>query len=166
MQCPQLTQADSTALGAHVGTLGDGYAVMPNTHTHTLTQACAQTGRPQLSPRLSPLPRLTHTGPHRQMHMVLHGHTDLHTHTSSPPSISLGWGQLCNPYGAQTQLGCPGVCLWGGAGASVPGDSPSASICSPPSEDSYHTPQGGLASQHLAQDLYRSCWLQAPLLPG
>lgn len=89
--------------------------------------------------------------------MVLHGHTDLHTHTRSPPSISLGWGQLCNPYGAQTQLGCPGVCLWGGAGASVPGDSPSASICSPPSEESCHTPQGDLASQHLAQDLYRSC---------
>lgn len=45
------TGTDSPALGAHVGILGGGYAVIPNTHTHThmLIQACAQTGRPQPS---------------------------------------------------------------------------------------------------------------------
>ena len=111
-----------------------------HTHTHKLTQACAQTGRPQPSPSL-PLTQHTCTQAHTDAYGATCTHTDLHTHTSSPPSSSSGWGQLCSPYGAQTQLGSPGVCLWAGAGASVPRDSPSASIGSRPSEDSQHTPQ-------------------------
>lgn len=133
-----------------------------HTRAHMLTQACAQRERPQPSSSLPPPPpQCSSTQAHtdRCVWGYTDTHTDLHTHSSSTPSISFGWRQLCSPYGAQIQLGCPGVWLWGGAGASVPGDSPSASLRSPPSEDSYHTPRRGLASHSLAQDLYRSCWL-------
>lgn len=103
---------DSTAPGAHVGTLRDGDTVIPNTHTHP-----------------------THT----QMHMGLNGHTQTHTH-QQPTLRQPGWGQLCSPYGAQIQPGCPRIWLWGWARASVPGEGSAASVCSPPSRDTYHTP--------------------------
>lgn len=83
----------------------------------------------------------THT--HRPTQTDAHGatwtHTDLHTH-QQPTLRQSGWGQLCSPYGAQTQLGCPRVWLWGGARASVTGVGLSASVFFPPSKDTYHTP--------------------------
>lgn len=135
------------------------------THAHTHAYSGMRTERdPNHHPACPPPPQCSSTRAHtdRCVWGYTDTHTDLHTHSSSPPSISFGWGPLCSPYGAQIQLGCPGVWLCGGAGASVPGDSPSASLRSPPSEDSYHTPQRGLASHSLAQDPYRSCWLRDP----
>lgn len=106
------TGMDSTAPGARVSTLRDGDTVIPNTHTHARTDAAG----------------------------AIWTHQDLNMQTSGPPRQP-GWGQLCNPYGVQTQLSCPRVWLWGGARASVSGKGLSVSKGSPPSEDTYHTPQ-------------------------
>ena len=106
----------STTRGTHVGTLGDGNTVIPTTHIQMLRHVHTQIGRPQPSLSAPPLPVHLHTHTHTHTHMRAHidrciwGCMDTHRpahHSSRPPSISLGWGQFCNPYGAQTQLGCP-----------------------------------------------------------
>ena len=90
---------------------------------HTHTHACAHTYKcsdvctlretpTNTQPTPSPSTLIhTHTHTHRPTQTDAYGaswtHTDLHTHSSCPHSISLGWGQFCNPSGAQTQLGCP-----------------------------------------------------------
>lgn len=92
---------------------------------HTHTHACAHTYKSsdvctlrQGDPNhhsAHPLSQYTYTYTHTHTHgptqTNAYGaswtHTDLHTHSSRPHSISLGCGQFCNPYGAQTQLRCP-----------------------------------------------------------
>ena len=124
-QRTQLTQAWSLPPGAHMWAHSEmeTLSFLPHTHTH----ACAHTYKSsdvctlrQGDPNhhsAHPLSQYTYTYTHTHTHgptqTNAYGaswtHTDLHTHSSRPHSISLGCGQFCNPYGAQTQLRCAGA---------------------------------------------------------
>ena len=117
VQRAQLTQAWSPQPRAHTWAHleMDTPSFPPHIHTHTHKCSGMRTLR-QGDPNhhsACPLPACAHarTHTHGPTRTDAYGaswtHTDLHTHNSSPPSISLGWGQLCSPDGAQTQLGCP-----------------------------------------------------------
>lgn len=89
------TGPDSIAPGTHVGTLGEGCAVIPNTHARTHAHARLGMRIDRETPtvtRPAPLPARAHTGPHRQTLAGLHGHTQTcaRTPAAHPPSAQGG----------------------------------------------------------------------------
>lgn len=95
LQCAQLTQADATAPGAHVGMFGDGYAVIPNTRVHTCLLRHAHRERDPNHHPACPPPRPSAQA-HRPTQTDAYGATRTHTQTCThipaahPPSASGG----------------------------------------------------------------------------